>query len=91
MNLEEARTRMIAQQLRTWDVFDNQVLEAVRQSARELFVPKDYYDFAFADMEITKNDIHSRVFCNTATVKLSHWCAPGKKMTPSLGHGNDYN
>jgi protein-L-isoaspartate(D-aspartate) O-methyltransferase len=52
MNLEEARTRMIAQQLRTWDVFDNQVLEAVRQSARELFVPKDYYDFAFADMEI---------------------------------------
>ena len=52
MNLEEARTRMSAQQLRTWDVFDNQVLEAVRQSARELFVPKDYYDFAFADMEI---------------------------------------
>lgn len=52
MNLEEARTRMITQQLRTWDVFDNQVLGAVNQSARELFVPKAYYDFAFADMEI---------------------------------------
>ena len=52
MNLEEARTRMIAQQLRTWDVFDNQVLGAVRQSARELFVPDTYHDFAFADMEI---------------------------------------
>lgn len=52
MNLEEARTRMIAQQLRTWDVFDNHVLEAVGQSARELFVPDDYHDLAFADMEI---------------------------------------
>jgi protein-L-isoaspartate(D-aspartate) O-methyltransferase len=52
MNLEQARTSMITQQLRTWDVFDNHVLGAVRQSAREFFVPDAYHDLAFADMEI---------------------------------------
>ncbi|MBH97154.1 MAG: protein-L-isoaspartate O-methyltransferase [Rhodospirillaceae bacterium] len=52
MNIEEARDRMVEQQLRTWDVFDYRVLRAVRECSRELFVPNTYHDFAFADMEI---------------------------------------
>ena len=52
MNLEEARARMLGQQLRTWDVFDDRILGVIGRTQRERFVPAPYHDLAFADMEI---------------------------------------
>ena len=52
MSIETVRNQMIDQQVRTWDVFDDLVLDAMRSLNRELFVPAAFRDVAFADAEI---------------------------------------
>ncbi|MGD9841754.1 MAG: protein-L-isoaspartate O-methyltransferase [Steroidobacteraceae bacterium] len=51
MNLDHqtAREHMISRQLRTWSVLDERVLNAVRNTPRENFVPSSYRELAFAD------------------------------------------
>jgi protein-L-isoaspartate(D-aspartate) O-methyltransferase len=52
MDFERARFNMIEQQIRTWDVLDQDVLDLLFRVRREDYVPGDYRDFAFADLEI---------------------------------------
>jgi protein-L-isoaspartate(D-aspartate) O-methyltransferase len=52
MQTEFARGQMITQQVRAWDVFDERVLDAMRRTPREFFVPELYTDLAFADAGI---------------------------------------
>ncbi|ALA24378.1 methyltransferase [Piscirickettsia salmonis] len=52
MNLASARTNMIKQQLRTWDVLDDAVLQLIESVAREQFVPSQYHNLAYADVSI---------------------------------------
>lgn len=52
MNLEDARARMLGQQIRAWEVLDARILDVLGRTPRELFVPEPYHDLAFADMEI---------------------------------------
>jgi protein-L-isoaspartate(D-aspartate) O-methyltransferase len=52
MNFEVARTQMLGQQLRAWEVLDDRVLRAFAETPRENFVPPEYRDLAFADVEI---------------------------------------
>ena len=52
MNIEQARFNMIEQQIRTWEVLDPAVLDLLFEVKRELFVPPEHRDLAFADLEI---------------------------------------
>jgi protein-L-isoaspartate(D-aspartate) O-methyltransferase len=52
MNLEQARTNMVEQQIRTWQVLDQDVLDLLYVVPREDFVPPQYRSLAFSDMEI---------------------------------------
>jgi protein-L-isoaspartate(D-aspartate) O-methyltransferase len=52
MNFDVARTQMLGQQLRAWEVLDDRVLRAFAETPREDFVPREYRDLAFADTEI---------------------------------------
>jgi protein-L-isoaspartate(D-aspartate) O-methyltransferase len=52
MNFDVARTQMLGQQLRAWEVLDERVLRAFAETPREEFVPREYRDLAFADVEI---------------------------------------
>ena len=52
MNLEQARTNMVEQQIRTWEVLDQDVLDLLYTVPREEFVPSAYRNLAFTDMEI---------------------------------------
>ena len=52
MNLEQARINMVEQQIRTWDVLDQDVLDLLYAVPREEFVPPACRNFAFTDMEI---------------------------------------
>ncbi len=52
MNLEETRFNMVEQQIRTWSVLDDTVLELLYIMHREDFVPTEYKSMAFVDMEI---------------------------------------
>jgi len=52
MNIEQARFNMIEQQIRTWDVLDQDVLNLLSIVKRENFVPAAYRELAFADLEL---------------------------------------
>lgn len=49
MNVEQARFNMVEQQIRTWEVLDQQVLDLMAEVPREDFVPQAYRNLAFAD------------------------------------------
>jgi len=54
MNLDTdiARENMIQQQVRCWDVSSPRILEVLKNVPRELFVPEQYADLAFADARL---------------------------------------
>ncbi len=52
MNWEEARFNMVEQQIRPWDVLDQQILELLFEVRREEFVPEANRALAFVDMEL---------------------------------------
>jgi protein-L-isoaspartate(D-aspartate) O-methyltransferase len=52
MNIEQARFNMIEQQIRPWNVLDQDVLDLLHVVKREQFVPAAYQALAFADVEI---------------------------------------
>lgn len=52
MDLEQTRLNMIAQQIRTWNVLDDNVLDLLYKVKREEFVPAANRALAFVDMEI---------------------------------------
>jgi protein-L-isoaspartate(D-aspartate) O-methyltransferase len=52
MNIEQARFNMIEQQIRPWDVLDQDVLDLLMVVKREDFVPAAFKNLAFVDTEI---------------------------------------
>ena len=52
MNYEQARFNMVEQQIRTWDVLDQEILDLLFAVKREEFVPTAYRTLAFADLEL---------------------------------------
>ncbi len=51
-NTNEARFNMIEQQIRPWEVLDQNVLDLFARLPREEFVPEAYRSLAFADISI---------------------------------------
>ena len=56
MNLEQARSNMVEQQIRPWEVLDQGVLDLLYTVPREEFVPPSCRNLAFSDMEIPIGD-----------------------------------
>ncbi|HEX8012235.1 MAG TPA: protein-L-isoaspartate O-methyltransferase [Casimicrobiaceae bacterium] len=56
MDFEQARFNMVEQQVRTWDVLDQDVLDLLFVVHREDFVPPVHRALAFADLEIPLGD-----------------------------------
>ncbi|MGO9932104.1 MAG: protein-L-isoaspartate O-methyltransferase family protein [Steroidobacteraceae bacterium] len=52
MDMLAARQQMVDQQIRTWEVLDPRVLDALSMVPREAFVPPEYRQLAFADAQI---------------------------------------
>jgi protein-L-isoaspartate(D-aspartate) O-methyltransferase len=52
MNLEQARFNMVEQQIRTWEVLDQEVLDLLYVIPREEFVPAQHRALAFSDLEL---------------------------------------
>lgn len=51
-SIERARSNMIEQQIRTWEVLAQDVLDVLEVVRREAFVPEPYRRLAFTDTEI---------------------------------------
>ncbi len=56
MDFEQARFNMVEQQVRTWEVLNQKVLDLLFAVRREDFVPPAYRALAFADLEIPLGD-----------------------------------
>lgn len=56
MNVEQARTNMVEQQIRTWEVLDQDVLDLLYTVPREEFVPPQHRALAFSDLQIPLGD-----------------------------------
>jgi len=56
MNIEQARFNMVEQQIRPWEVLDQEVLDLLYVVRREAFVPAAYRALAFSDLEIPIGD-----------------------------------
>jgi len=52
LNTELARHNMIEQQIRPWEVLDRRVLDVLTQVPRENYVPTEYKNMAFADINL---------------------------------------
>ena len=52
MDFEQARDNMVEQQIRTWEVLDQAVLDCVTAIPRDEFVPEAYRTLAYSDSEI---------------------------------------
>lgn len=52
MNIEQARFNMIEQQIRTWEVLDQNVLSLLSVVKREDFVPPAHRSMAFVDTQV---------------------------------------
>jgi len=52
ISIDKARFNMIQQQIRPWNVTDNEVLSVMAEIPRERFVPAAYRNLAYADLEI---------------------------------------
>lgn len=52
MDFQQARFNMVEQQIRTWEVLDQAVLDALFAVPREHFVPEAYRQLAFSDTRI---------------------------------------
>jgi protein-L-isoaspartate(D-aspartate) O-methyltransferase len=55
-DIEQARFNMVEQQIRPWNVLDQDVLDLLFAVKREDFVPAAYRELAFADLEIPLGD-----------------------------------
>jgi len=62
MDLEQARTNMVEQQIRTWEVLDQDVLDLLFVVPREEFVPPRHQALAFADMQIPLGEAGQRMW-----------------------------
>lgn len=52
MNIDYARLQMVHQQVRGWNVYDEDVLSVLQDVPREQFVPPEFSALAFADLAI---------------------------------------
>jgi len=52
MSIEAAREQMVEQQVRTWNVFEERVLDVMGQVRRERFAPAGYREVAYVDAPI---------------------------------------
>jgi protein-L-isoaspartate(D-aspartate) O-methyltransferase len=52
MDIEQARYNMVEQQIRPWDVLNQEVLDLLSRVRREDYVPEAHRGLAFVDMEI---------------------------------------
>src|SRR5258708_4409080 len=56
MDMERARFNMVEQQIRTWAVLNQDILDLLFTVKREEFVPPAYRLLAFADLEVPLGD-----------------------------------
>ncbi|PRF46242.1 protein-L-isoaspartate O-methyltransferase [Burkholderia multivorans] len=90
MNIEKARFNMIEQQIRPWDVLDLDVLGLLSIVKRENFVPAEYRDLAFADLELPLPGGRKMLFPRVEARVLQELAVKKHENVLVIGAGSGY-
>jgi protein-L-isoaspartate(D-aspartate) O-methyltransferase len=90
MNFEQARFNMIEQQIRPWNVLDDDVLRLLSLVKREDFVPLAHKALAFADMEIPLGDAQSMLAPRVEARLLQDAAVQKHEKVLEIGTGSGY-
>ena len=90
MDTLSARRQMVDQQIRTWEVLDPRVLDALAAVPREAFVPIEYRELAFADAEIPIGLGHSMLAPNLQGRILQALGVTASDAALEVGSGTGY-
>ena len=90
MDFQQARFNMVEQQIRTWDVLDQDVLDVLQRVPRDAFVPEDFRLLAYSDTRIPLGHSQSMM-----TPKVEARIAQALKPRPTervleIGTGSGY-
>lgn len=90
MNFEQARSNMVEQQIRPWEVLDQAVLDLLYAVPREDFVPNACRTLAFTDMEIPIGE-GEKMMAPKIEARLLQALAPHKtERVLEVGTGSGY-
>jgi protein-L-isoaspartate(D-aspartate) O-methyltransferase len=90
MNFEQARFNMVEQQIRPWEVLDQDVLDLLYVVPREEFVPPAHRALAFTDMEIPIGE-GERMWAPRVEARVLQELAPRKvDRVLEVGTGSGY-
>jgi protein-L-isoaspartate(D-aspartate) O-methyltransferase len=90
MNFEQARFNMIEQQIRPWNVLDDDVLRLLSLVKREDFVPLAHKALAFADMEIPLGHDQSMLAPRVEARLLQDSAVQKHEKVLEIGTGSGY-
>ncbi|MGN6666734.1 MAG: protein-L-isoaspartate O-methyltransferase family protein [Trinickia sp.] len=90
MNIEQARFNMIEQQIRPWDVLDQDVLNLLAVVKRENFVPAAYRELAFADLEVPLPAGEHMLFPRVEARILQELAVKKHETVLEIGAGSGY-
>jgi protein-L-isoaspartate(D-aspartate) O-methyltransferase len=90
MDFEQARFNMVEQQIRTWEVLDQDVLDLLFAIRREDFVLPAYRMLAFADLEIPLVDGERMWTPKMEARVLQELALEGNESALEIGTGSGY-
>jgi len=85
-----ARTNMVIQQVRPWQVLDNQVLTILSQIPRELFVPPAFTGIAYTDTAIPLSEGQVMLSPKLVGRALQALALTGEEKVLEVGTGTGY-
>lgn len=90
LDFETARRKMLDQQIRPWDVTDERVLGVIACTRREEYVPEEYRNLAYVDMNIPLG--HGQVMMSPKVEArlLQALGAKSKDKVLEIGTGSGY-
>src|SRR5574338_717057 len=90
MNFLQARSNMVAQQVRPWHVINDNVLTAMLQIPRENFVPLAFHHVAYSDTDIPLSEGHTMLPPKVVGRALQALELTGAEKVLEVGTGTGY-
>ncbi|MCE2774434.1 MAG: protein-L-isoaspartate O-methyltransferase [Burkholderiaceae bacterium] len=90
MNFEDARFKMVEQQIRPWKVLDPQALAVLSAVPRELFTPPQYQFMAYVDEEIPLPGGHVMLPPRIDARLMHDLALKGTETVLDIGTGSGY-
>jgi len=90
MNFELARNNMVTQQVRPWDVLDDDVLKVMGSIPREWFVPAEFQALAYTDTDIPMGEGQTLLPPKVVGRALQAMAFSGTEKVLEIGTGSGY-